>query len=358
MLTLPLEANAPQVVINPLLYNNNKWYLLLSILILAGVHFLGVYVQYQLPAVPAAGDALLTWISLGFTVFMITNTLSFYHPGKGQFFMVLLVPLVLAYVWQQSTQWVLLSSIESEAYGAFLERSAFYRLSVSYLVLTGTFLFSLIWYRLGEREDIQRRRDETDKLAKEAELFKLRQQLQPHFLFNSLNSINALIGSKPMQARNMVQQLSSFLRGTLKREDQKLISLGEELEYLGLYLEIEQVRFGNRLSVKIEIPEAHLSYKLPPLILQPLLENAIKFGLYGTLDKAVISLESKIEGGKLLLALQNPVDEDVAESEGTGFGLKSVRRRLQLLYGQTGLLQTSQTKDLFEVRISIPMAHD
>jgi signal transduction histidine kinase len=358
MTMLPLETNVPSVVINPLLRNNNKWYLLLSICLLAGVHFLGVPRFFEVPYGPALGDALLSWLSLGFLVFIITNTLSFYHPAKGHFYIVLLVPMLIAYAWHQAVQWLMLTFIHDIDYRAFISGSSFYRLSVSYLMFTGTFLFSLVWYRLGEKEDNQRRQEETDKLAKEAELFKLRQQLQPHFLFNSLNSINALIGSKPALARDMIQKLSSFLRGTLKREDQKLVSLGEELEYLSLYLQIEEVRFGNRLKVEVEIPETHRALKLPPLILQPLIENAIKFGLYGTLEQVHISLSSKWEKNRLQLSVRNPFDEDAVAQTGTGFGLKSVRRRLQLLYGQTDLLVVERQANHFEAQINIPIAHD
>ena len=119
-------------------------------------------------------------------------------------------------------------------------------------------------------------------MAKESELFKLRQQLQPHFLFNSLNSINALIGNRPDEARKMVQQLSDFLRGTIKKEETQWVTLQEEMQYLQLYLDIEKVRFGNRLSTAIEIGEDVSEMTLPALILQPIVENAIKFGLYDT----------------------------------------------------------------------------
>ena len=98
------------------------------------------------------------------------------------------------------------------------------------------------------KQEHEQRKADAEKLAKEAELFKLRQQLQPHFLFNSLNSINALIGMRPEEARKMVQQLSDFLRGTIKKEETQWVSLEEELQYLQLYLDIEKVRFGNRLN--------------------------------------------------------------------------------------------------------------
>src|SRR5258708_40173562 len=103
-------------------------------------------------------------------------------------------------------------------------------------------------------------------------------------LFNSINSISAITGSKPEQARKMIQQLSDFLRGNLKKEEQQWVPLSEELQYLELYLDIEKVRFGHRLSTEISCEEGCLGLKLPPMLLQPIVENAIKFGLYDTTD--------------------------------------------------------------------------
>ena len=120
------------------------------------------------------------------------------------------------------------------------------------------------------------------------------QQLQPHFLFNSLNSINALIGFKPDEARKMIHQLSDFLRGTLKKDDDQLqVTLNDELQHLNLYLEIEKVRFGHRLQTEISCDERSGSAKLPSMLLQPIVENAIKFGLYDTTGEVVVSLRER-----------------------------------------------------------------
>ena len=150
----------------------------------------------------------------------------------------------------------------------------------------------IIWYNWQEQQKNEERKTDAEKLAKEAELFKLRQQLQPHFLFNSLNSINALIGIRPEEARKMVQQLSDFLRGTIKKEETQWVKLKEEMQYLQLYLDIEKVRFGNRLATVIEIDEATQQMKLPALLLQPIVENAIKFGLYDTTGETVIRMDT------------------------------------------------------------------
>jgi LytS/YehU family sensor histidine kinase len=210
-----------------------------------------------------------------------------------------------------------------------------------------------LWYNQQEQQASLKRKSDTEKLAREAELFKLRLQLQPHFLFNSLNSINALVGMQPQKARTMIQQLSDFLRGTLKKEQSAWITLEEELQHLSLYLEIEKVRFGHRLQASItnEAPSA----KLPLMLLQPVVENAIKFGLYDTMEPVTISIKAVVEGNILRLQVQNPFDPETSQPQkGTGFGLSSVRRRLYLLFARTDLLETTTHDHTFTATIKIP----
>jgi two-component system, LytTR family, sensor kinase len=192
-------------------------------------------------------------------------------------------------------------------------------------------------------------------MVREAELTKLRQQLQPHFLFNSLNSISALAGSKPEQARKMIQQLSDFLRGTLKKDDQQLVPLSDELQHLDLYLEIEKVRFGHRLNTEIHCDRTLNNLMLPSLLLQPIVENAIKFGLYDTTDAVLIQIETRLEKNELVVEVKNPYDATTAApNKGTGFGLSSVQRRLYLLYARTDLLKTKAAEKEFITTIHIP----
>jgi LytS/YehU family sensor histidine kinase len=215
-------------------------------------------------------------------------------------------------------------------------------------------LVSVLFYTLHDQRENDKRNTEAQRLVKEAELSKLRQQLQPHFLFNSLNSINALIGTQPQQARNMVQQLSDFLRGTLKKEENIWIPLADELEHLQLYLEIEKVRFGNRLSIDF-MNNADENSKLPAMLLQPVVENAIKFGLYDTTGSITISLHAMMENGSLVIQVSNPFDPETATSaSGTGFGLASVKRRLYLLFAQHDLLSVEKDGNLFTTKIKIP----
>lgn len=181
--------------------------------------------------------------------------------------------------------------------------------------------------------------------------------MQPHFLFNSLNSINALIGSRPQEARKMVQQLSDFLRGTIKKDETQWVNLKEELEYLQLYLDIEKVRFGNRLATAIDIEEITHNLKLPALLLQPIVENAIKFGLYDTIGETVIEISAAKEENHLLIKVKNPFDPETSSpKQGTGFGLNSVQRRLYLLFARNDLVTTEAKDNIFITIVRIPQA--
>ena len=228
----------------------------------------------------------------------------------------------------------------------------------NFLILACYSAVCLIWYHQNEIHENEMRKQEAATLNREAELYNLRQQLQPHFLFNSLNSINALIGSKPAGARKMVNQLSDFLRYTIKKQENELVNLEEEMAHLGLYLDIEKVRFGHRLVTLFTVPEACYNYKIPALLLQPILENAIKYGLYDTLEAVEIQLIAEIIDHNLTITISNPYDAQTSSNKnGTGFGLSSVKKRLQLIYNRADLLKTFKNDSIFTTSITIPNTH-
>ena len=153
----------------------------------------------------------------------------------------------------------------------------------------------------------------------------------------------------------MVQQLSDFLRGTIKKEDTQWISLQEEMQYLQLYLEIEKVRFGNRLTTTIEMTDDASAAKIPALLLQPLVENAIKFGLYDTIGETVIQIQTRLEDQQLIVSVSNPFDPETSSPRrGTGFGLSSIKRRLYLLFARNDLLTTQVNDNIFTTEVMIP----
>jgi len=281
----------------------------------------------------------------------------FYQPGRANRIYRFIFAITIAGLFIKTLYW-LLSFIFSEdtEYLSFLEKSLPVRFIFSLLIISFITLLNWLWSSLTEQKENEKRKAESEQLMKEAELIKLRQQLQPHFLFNSLNSISALIISKPEEARKMTQQLSDFLRGTLKKEDQ-LVKLAEELEHLKLYLDIEKVRFGHRLNVEFNTSEESLNAHLPALILQPIVENAIKFGLYDVTGDVTISISTMINAPYLNIEIKNPFDPETKRAQkGVGFGLNSIQRRLYLLYARQDLLLIEKKENTFITTLKIPQA--
>lgn len=301
-------------------------------------------------------DSLISNTFLLLAGLLIINTLRYYLPRRENYIHLLAWAIFFTILIALLEGWILNAIFRNEAgYSIFLHQSLAVRISLDFLLLSCLILFSVLWFHQQEQKQQEQRKEDAEKLTKEAELFKLRQQLQPHFLFNSLNSINALIGTRPEEARKMVQQLSDFLRGTLKKEETQWVTLKEELQYLQLYLDIEKVRFGNRLATEIETTDITNEQKLPALLLQPLVENAIKFGLYDTTGETVISIAARYDGSTLTISVVNPFDPETSSpQQGTGFGLKSVQRRLYLLFARNDLLTTGAKENIFTTTVKIP----
>jgi two-component system, LytTR family, sensor kinase len=314
------------------------------------LYSLGVHLMYAF-ADSGISNALLCGASV-----LLSNNLQYYLPKKDRYWYILTFSMfIAAAVWllvKYILNWI---GMGDAHYHHITGQSYTIRYCIAFLITAFMAVISVLWYTFDEKEKETQRLHETARLAREAELFNLRQQLQPHFLFNSLNSINALIGSKPAEARMMVQQLSSFLRSTLKKDDNQWVPLQEELEQLELYLAIEKVRFGNRLQTEVKTESESLMLKMPVLLLQPLVENAIKFGLYGTVGETKIEVHAALVNGSLVMAVINPFDSDsTSGDEGTGFGLSSVKRRLYLLFGRNDLVETEMQEGRFIVSITIP----
>ena len=306
------------------------------------------------PWQPSLYDSLVSNSVLACTTLLVSLTLQYYLPDENKYGYLLALCSALTFLWLFISRGILLIFLkEGTEYESFFSQSLLVRGATGFLIISCMALVSVLWYTLQNQQETERRKNDADKLLKDAELNSLRQQLQPHFLFNSLNSINALVGTQPQKARTMILQLSDFLRGTLKKEQYEWITLDEELQHLELYLEIEKVRFGHRLSTKIE--NAAADVKLPVMILQPIVENAIKFGLYDTTGEIEIVISAKSEGTELILSVSNPFDSETSTpSKGTGFGLSSVSRRLYLLFARRDLLQTITKENTFTTIIKIP----
>jgi two-component system sensor histidine kinase AlgZ len=202
--------------------------------------------------------------------------------------------------------------------------------------------------------EAEHRRLQLEVLAREAELRALRAQIDPHFLYNSLNSISALTGRDPAGARRMCLLLGEFLRNTLNLSALQRIPLADELALVDRFLDIEQVRFGARLQVARDIDPAAHSCRVPPLILQPLIENAVGHGIAGLLEGGVITLTVAVRAERLSIAIENPRDPDPTAPALRGLGLDNVRRRLEATFGRAARLETRSEPERFRVDIELP----
>ncbi len=216
------------------------------------------------------------------------------------------------------------------------------------------FLPIILFVSLFNLSEKNAREARLESLVKETELKMLRSQINPHFLFNSLNSISSLTITDPEKARDMVIKLSEFMRYALSKKDEQPVSLRSELENLRLYLDIEKVRFGDRLSTEENIDENCLEIKMPVMLLQPLYENAIKHGVYESTE--VVSIKTKVscKDGYLEIIISNNYDLMPSSAKGTGTGLSNVTRRLDLFYGNRASIKTTKENGIYSVTLFIP----
>ena len=306
----------------------------------------------------AVTDSTISNLLLVVAAVLLVNLLKHYLPGRGSYVNLVGIVVAIAFLWYLiSRAAVLAFNGDNIFHAGFFEYTATIRIAVSLLVLGCVTLIFVLRRTLEENEIQLRRKSDAEKLAREAELLRLRQQLQPHFLFNSLNSISALVTRDPTQARKMIEHLSDFLRSTIKRENEQMATAEEECRDLELYLSIEKLRFGHRLSAVIEITDEARQLKIPALLLQPVVENAIKYGVYDTTDKVNIKIKAEKTDHQLVVTVHNPFDPETAGLRaGTGFGLSSVERRLYLLFARTDLLKITQQDHLFITSVTIPQA--
>jgi len=200
--------------------------------------------------------------------------------------------------------------------------------------------------------ELARRELQSQIAAREAELRALRAQVDPHFLFNSLNAISGLITPQPERAREMTKRLADFLRESLTLGAVPRITLTRELALTEQYLEIERVRFGDRLRVSIT-SSVDGAAGVPPLLLQPLVENAVRHGIATCLEGGVVEIHVETRGALVWLTVSNPRDPDGGR-RGTGFGMDIVRRRLHAAFGDRAALAVEPSEDAYRVSLTWP----
>ncbi|MCC5929553.1 MAG: histidine kinase [Cyclobacteriaceae bacterium] len=241
-----------------------------------------------------------------------------------------------------------------------LTYNTFYKDSIDIRLISGVmqYLFIIMmYYTIMYYSDFRDKALQTAVLENDkqkAELNLLRFQLNPHFLFNSLNSITAYTHTDADKARNMIILLSDYLRFSLQHKDEKWSSLAKEMENLWRYLQLEKIRFGNRLEITENIGEESKSKKIPSLILQPLIENAIKHGLQSDQGNVNVQIGASFFHGYLKVWICNPFDGASRKPVGTGTGLDNVKDRMALIYQRNDLVRVEADRKMFKVELNFP----
>ena len=220
-----------------------------------------------------------------------------------------------------------------------------------YFVIT-SFYYLIIYYSGFQERKLHE--SELRNLVTQAELKSLKFQINPHFIFNSLNSMSALTTIDPEKARGMILKLAEFLRYTLANNEQQKNKLRAELKNIKLYLEIEKIRFEDKFDYLEEVSDECLEAEVPNMLLQPLFENAIKHAVYESLEIVRVRLKCGSENGYLKIEVENTYDPETKSKKGTGVGLKNIQERLKLIYGQENLMQIVKDNGVFRVLLFVP----
>ena len=345
--------------------------------ILASRRFLALYLMAWLPVVAVLSAAMVltgweTWaqslvFSFAMTVVYAFLCLAAWYPCRA-------IPLddhnVVTALFTHFTAavasamlWVGLAWVLSSGFG----QSSIYRgtsdLSpeqVGVVFVTGLLLYLLsvsshyLFVAADASREAKRRALEAEVTARDAELQALKAQLNPHYLFNSLNSVASLTATDPDGARDMCVQLGDYLRGTLKGGSD-LQPLSEELAQIRRFLRVESVRYGDRLRVVEDVDHGCLDVAVPPLLLQPLIENALKHGIAELVEGGKIRIAASCTGSRMTVRVENPVDPDCASAGGAGVGLVNVRSRLENVYGDEATIRSSRARDSYIAEIAVPI---
>jgi len=298
-----------------------------------------------------SGIALSLWYPFRFFNSGITKTLNLITN-------LVIIGAISVILWVLITKFIMTTVLPEQN-----NYQAFWASTFPYRVGTGVFIYGLIiltyylFVSLSNLSEKNAKEAKLESLVKETELKMLRSQINPHFLFNSLNSVSSLTITDPEKARDMVVKLSEFMRYALSRKDEQPVTLQNELENLRLYLDIEKVRFGDKLTTEELIEADCLEFKIPVMLLQPLYENAVKHGVYESTESVRIRTQAKIIDGYIEIIISNNYDATPSLKRGTGTGLINVTRRLELFYGSKASIKTSKENGIYTVSLYLPTVY-
>ncbi|MBE0651991.1 MAG: histidine kinase [Bacteroidales bacterium] len=347
-------------MLNPL--SQNRSYIATYIMVWAAIialHTLIINLFYGINSLTSLGDSLVfnvIFMIIGFSLWYVIRFNLKEKPSVIDIiFNHLLVALVIIVLWLGIGYFILVNLFPNNS-----DYITFLRHSLAWRSVTGIFyylLFVMFYYLILYYDDLQEKlktESELQKLVTKAELDALKSQINPHFLFNSLNSISSLTITRPEKAQDMVIKLSDFLRYSLSHSKNEQASLKEEFENLRRYLEIEKIRFGNRLKFIFDVPDKCYDSKIPNMILQPLIENSIKHGVYKSSEETEVDIRCREENDYIAIEITNDYDPDTKKPVGEGVGLQNIRKRLLLIYGRNDLLETVAEKMIFKAILKLP----
>jgi hypothetical protein len=346
---------------HPLLENRTRllvWWL--AWLMLAAGQSLLIHFVYGSRTEVAITDGVVSMVIfglLGLAVwFPVRFLLKDENPLYTSIINVLLTGSFTLAIWLLGSRFIVRAMVaEKVDYDIFWHSVLVFRATAGVLIF---FMMILVYYlflsatRLAEKAA---RQSQLETQVREGELKMLRSQINPHFLFNSLNSVSSLTVTNPLKARDMIVKLSDFMRYSLSSRNEQPVTLGNEMESLRLYLQIEKVRFGERLVIEEDMSPECLSALMPGMLLQPLYENAVKHGVYESTEEVVIKTSDRIEGETVVITVTNNVDPDsVVTKKGAGIGLKNVSSRLELFFGDRADITVNRGDTSFTVVLRFP----
>lgn len=328
-------------------------------ILILGIHFSIIFFQFRFPLNIAIADSLIyesIFCILGIAVWYVIRYTMPENHFSFNFFFNQFSSLILILVFWLGTGYAGLNLLfrNNSVFMNFLGLSIPYRFGAGVLMYAflGLGYYLIIIYRdLQEKAKAEARLSE---LLKESELNVLKSQINPHFLFNSLNSISSLTITDPAKAQEMVVNLSEFLRYSVSANIDTFTTLEKEMQNIKRYLEIEKIRFGEKLVFESTSDPACHSRHIPVMILQPLYENAIKHGVYESTERVRVVTDCTAHKEYFEIRITNDFDPTSPSRKGAGIGLKNIRERLRLIYHTDSLLKTSVTGNVFQVVLIIP----
>jgi LytS/YehU family sensor histidine kinase len=328
-------------------------------IVVAAIHSTTIYFFYEIPIQIAIVDSIL-WntlfaiLSLGLWFWVRISDIEtakpisivINHIGAAVVSIIALVSLhrfLSVIIFPDENDYKLF--LESSIPGRVITATLFYILVV--------LVYYLIIYIHNFRDKVSREA-ELKALIKDAELSWLKLQVNPHFLFNSLNSVSSLTMTSPEKAQDMITRLSELLRYSLSQSPDSMVALKDEINNCIKYLEIEKVRFGSRLDYSINNPTELMNISVPSMILQPLFENAIKHSVAQSTETSTINAEVSKDSFGIIITVSNTLPDGPSSTRGTGLGLENIKRRMHLIYGMSNLLTVNKSETVFSVVIRIP----